>query len=145
MLKEKEKKNSKKISEKKILVHFDQADPAGLLFFGSYFPIAHRFMEEFLSSLFPWKDWYSHPDWGACIRHTEAEYCNPLFAGDFCTLTLFLKKMGKSSLSFEVSFHKEKVLSAKLGITLAFVDKKEKKKREIPEYMRGRLIPFLST
>ena len=120
--------DSKKQWKRTIRIHFDEADPAGLLFFGSYFIIAHRFMEECLSSLFSWKEWYNNPHWGAPIRHAEAEYFSPLYAGDLCELTLSLKKIGLSSLSFELCFYKEEGLSAKLKITLVFMSRGEEKK-----------------
>lgn len=62
-----------------IQIRFREADPAGILFFGHVFALAHDCFEGFIEETgFGWKNWFNvRGEYLVPIRHTEANYLRP--------------------------------------------------------------------
>ena len=64
-----------------IKIHFNDADPAGICFFGTVFEKVHQVYEGFLQALdVDTKTWFLNPKIIIPIRHTEANFLRPLYA-----------------------------------------------------------------
>lgn len=113
---------------------FDECDPAGILFFGHIFSLAHRAFENFVESVgIAYKDWFASESWAVPIRHAEVEFLNPLRLGDTATALVRLKKIGRSSLVVGYSFHTGTQLAAEVETVHVFIDRATGKARTIPE------------
>ena len=120
-----------------IRVHFDQADPAGFLFFGNIFKLAHQSIEEMIScSQIGWKSWFqSDQNIGAPIRHAEADFKIPLAAGNLFNVDINLHTLSKSSVTFKTSFSSDLGVHAVVKTVHTFVDLSQTppKKIDIPQ------------
>ncbi|MCB0422389.1 MAG: acyl-CoA thioesterase [Bdellovibrionales bacterium] len=129
---------------KEIFIHFDEGDPAGILFFGNIFAFAHRAIEEMLAeSQVGWKKWFATPGYGAPLRHVEAEFINPLLPGQTYSVTVEVIKVGASSVQFETLFHQGQTPCAKVKTSHVFVGigaNKKISKKEIPIEIKEFLI-----
>ena len=110
--------------KKQLLIHFDQADPAGILFYGQIFTMAHRTMEEMISQTsVGWNEWFNTTDKiGAPVRHTEANYLIPLLAGHKYWAEVNVEKISESSIHFQINFYSDKGTHAVVKTTHTFVD-----------------------
>lgn len=124
-----------------VRIHFDECDPAGILFYGKAIHLAHRQLEQYVESLgIAWTEWFNHNEWAVPIRHVEAEYLRPLVAGQIYTCELSVTEVGTSSVTFKTQFKDKKGQSCTQIIsTHVFLDKSKWKKRAIPETLRERL------
>lgn len=127
--------------KKQFQVHFDECDPAGIVFFGNYFKLAHRGIEDFIvDSGITWKDWFQSKDFGVPLIHADADYKIPMFQGESYVANIDVTKIGESSISFETVFE---TLSGDVCSVVrtvhVFIDSKSMKKRPIPEDFRSKL------
>lgn len=122
----------------KILVHFDDADPGGIVFFANYLKLAHRALEEALPKAgIPWEKWFGTKDYGVPLRHIEADYQKPIRPGTFIEVEQTLTKLGTSSVTFESLMKDDQGnLCAKVTHTHVFVDMKNKTSIQIPGEIR---------
>lgn len=127
-------------------VAFDETDCEGLVFFGNYFRLAHRALESWLPIAgISWQEWFKNPDLGCPLRHAEAEFLRPLFAGDDYQVDVTVKEVGTSAVHFDLKFETLKgELVAKISTSHVFIDRKSKKKSTVPESIRERLLKFQS-
>jgi acyl-CoA thioester hydrolase/1,4-dihydroxy-2-naphthoyl-CoA hydrolase len=122
-------------------VHFDECDPAGIVFFGNFFRLAHRAIEEYLPTVgIPWNEWFLGKGYAAPLVHAEADYKSPLFQGEKYKASVQLQKMGESSVTFTTTFA---AVNGRLCATVttvhAFIDTKTKTKIAIPSSIRDAL------
>ena len=120
-------------------VPFDEGDGEGIVFFGNYFRLAHRALEDYLPEIgIPWAGWFKNPDWGVPLRHVEADYLKPLRPGEEFRVRIHVAELGESSAHFAYEFlDTDGRVSAKLKTSHVFVDRREMKKRLIPEDLRA--------
>ncbi|MBX7231300.1 MAG: acyl-CoA thioesterase [Bdellovibrionales bacterium] len=126
-------------SQVELMVYFDDADPAGIVFFANYLRLSERALETILiNEGIPWTDWFDHPEWGAPLRHVEAEYMNPLRPGQKCVIQQGVLRLGDSSVALQSEIYShENQLCARVVTTHVFVDKVKLKKRPIPDHLRN--------
>lgn len=127
--------------EKQLFVHFDQCDPAGIVFYGNYAALGHRVLEEFIVSMgIPWEEWFACDRWGVPIRHLEIEYLKPLYAGQKYLAHASISKLGETSVSFEVKF-KEVAgdVCSRISSTHVFINVTQMKPLSIPDAIREKL------
>lgn len=122
----------------KFLVHFDDADPGGIVFFGNYLKLAHRALEYALPQVgIPWDKWFATKEYGVPLRHVEADYRKPIRPGTFIEVEQKVLKLGNSSVTFESLLKNDQnELCAVLTHTHVFVDMKTKSSIPIPEGIR---------
>lgn len=127
-----------------ILVHFDEADPRGVLFFGRVLTLAHRVFEEYVvPQLVPrWEDWFTSEELAVPIRHAEASFARPIRPGAEHTAEIEIAEVGATSFTVRTRFL-EKADAARVcaetRVTHVFVDGRTWAKREIPPAIRARL------
>lgn len=121
-----------------MFVHFDDGDPAGIMFFANYFRLAERAWElALVKNGLDWKDWFRHEEWGIPLKMVQAEYHAMLMPGQTCTIQIGVKKIGDSSVTFQYEIHDSKgIHCATLQTTHVFVDKETVKKRGVPDHLR---------
>lgn len=69
--------------EFEMTVSFADADPAGIMFYGTIFKFHHQALELYVTKTLKitYKDWFLNPDLGVPITKTEAQYFKPLIPG----------------------------------------------------------------
>jgi 1,4-dihydroxy-2-naphthoyl-CoA hydrolase len=122
-------------------VPFDEADGEGIVFFGNYFRLAHRALENWLPRQgLPWNEWFAHPEIGVPLRHAEADYLKPLRPGQTFAVEIHVAKIGESSVHFEYAFTgKDGEVLTRLKTSHVFIDRKSLKKIAVPERWRRQL------
>ena len=69
--------------KKNRFIYFDEADSAGVLFFGNIYRISHQALEEFIQHIgIKWEDWFDDKLIGAPIVHADTQFKLPIKAGD---------------------------------------------------------------
>lgn len=121
-----------------IFVHFDDGDPAGIMFFPNYFRLSERAFElGLLKNGIAWSEWFRHPDWGVPLRHVEGEFHRPLRPGQNCKVRQSTARIGNSSLTLKSEIlDAEGHLCAVVHTTHVFVSRPDMKKRNIPDHLR---------
>lgn len=130
------------VSALRFKVPFDESDGEGIVFFGNYFRLAHRALEQWLPEQrqIPWEEWFKNPEFGVPLRHVEADYLSPLLPGQEFEIEIQIAEIGSSSVHFNYEFRdlKGKALS-QLKTSHVFVSRKDGRKIELPPNIRDRL------
>lgn len=141
-----ERERAKFVSMKpvELFVHFDDADPAGIVFFGNFYRLAHRALELALPQWgLTWSDFFRAPGVGFPVRHSEADYMKPVRPGLSVFATVAVEKLGESSVTFRTEFRESSdpqgAVSAVVRVVHVCIDVKTLKKAEIPEELRAAL------
>ena len=89
----------------RLFIPFHLADPAGIVFFGHFFTLAHEVYEQWICEHLglPWAAWFQNEKWIVPIKHAEASYQHPLYAGRYCNIMLEMTSITTSS--FTLAFH----------------------------------------
>lgn len=121
-----------------MFVHFDDGDPAGIMFFPNYFRMSERAWElALVKNGLAWTDWFRNDEWGIPLRAVQAEYHAMLRPGQTCTVEIGVGNLGDSSVTFQFEIYDSKgVHCASLRTTHVFVDKVTMKKRSVPDHLR---------
>lgn len=125
--------------EKSIFIHFDEADPQGILYFANTFKLAHKCLEEYLTqSNLGWSFWFQNTEFAVPLRHSSCDYLSPMKAGEYYQTTLLVNKIGDSSIELicEFSDVKNKIVFAKVTSVHVFVNRESFKKISVPEKIR---------
>ncbi|NCN42155.1 acyl-CoA thioesterase [bacterium] len=127
-----------------VFIHFDDADPAKIVFFGNYYRLAHRALELSLPQWgLQWDEFFRPTDVGFPVRHSEAEYFKPLRPGKPIFILALPEKVGTSSLTFRYEFRESSDvpgdLLAIVKIVHVCVDSKTIKKTNLPPKMKTAL------
>ena len=123
-------------------VAFDEADSEGIVFFGNYFRLAHRALEQHLPTLgIPWEAWFKAVEFGVPLRHAEAEYLKPLRPGEEFSIAVKVADIGESSVKFEYEVNGPLGVCARLKTSHVFVarDAGPMRKVRIPDELRRKL------
>ena len=127
-------------------IRFDQADPAGIMFFGQVFFLAHEAFEKFvISTGFSWEEWFANSKWGTPIRHSEANFQRPMRPGKSYQINVTVARLGESSMTIRYVFMRDAHVHCEVQIVHTFIDIKEITKMPIPTEVRTRLAKFAET
>ncbi|MCB0365988.1 MAG: acyl-CoA thioesterase [Bdellovibrionaceae bacterium] len=131
---------------RQLTCHFDQCDPAGIMFYGHVFTISHQTIECFLQHIgIGWEEWFRHPTYAVPVRHSEADFTVPIRAGEKFKAVLEITKMGKTSLSFTVTLQNEQGQAcAVIKSAHVFVNKSDGQKASLPSEFSERLQRYLT-
>ena len=121
-----------------MFVHFDDGDPAGIMFFPNYFRLTERAWElALIQNGLEWEDWFRNDQWGIPLKAVAAEYHAMLRPGQTCSVEIRVKRLGRSSVTFQFQIHDSKgTHCASVETTHVFVDKALLKKRDVPDHWR---------
>lgn len=126
-----------------VTVKFHQADPAGIMFFGHVFTLAHDTYEGFVQACgFQWKDWFLDHKYLIPIRHTECDFLRPFRAGETYQIEAEVIDFSSSSFVMQYQFTKEAQKHAIVKMVHTCLDQKTFQKSEIPETVRQSLAKF---
>lgn len=129
----------------KYQIHFDECDPAGILFFANTWDICHRAYESFLLSLnSDWSFWFQNPEWIIPIISSKCDFQRPLLPGSNIELHLKITNLGNSSFTSLYQLKINELLYSECSIVHVFTDKKTFKKIPIPKEIRDLFSPFAS-
>lgn len=92
---------------KDIRISFSDCDPAGILFFGNLFGLAHQVFEEFIAESIGYAAYFSSSDEQYPVVQSRAGYFLPLPTGSKATITLRTGYRGGSSFSTYYTFYNE--------------------------------------
>lgn len=110
-------------------VPFHFADPAGILYFGQAFTMAHQAFEHFITDSLdiPWEEWFKNKEFIVPIRHAEVDYTSPILAGKNVSIEISISQLGKTSFTSLYHFFQEKKLACTVALVHVFVNKENKK------------------
>lgn len=121
-------------------IPFHLADPAGILFFGHVFTLAHQALESFVVDRLqcPWPLWFQNPDWMVPIKAAEAQYFHPLKAGQECQIELVVTAISTTSFTLASSIQQQR-LCCMVKTVHVFCSKASHRKIEIPSSLLTQL------
>lgn len=115
-------------------IPFHLCDPAGILFFGHVFSLAHQAYEHLIQEEWKlsWAFWFQNPEWILPIRQTEAQFIAPLRAGRDCVIELAVQHFSLSSFTLKSALFQE-ALCCEVTTVHVFCERASLKKRDIPQ------------
>lgn len=115
-------------------IHFDDCDPAGIMFFANTWDICHRVYENWLLSLKnDYSFWFQNPEWIIPIISSKCDFHRPLTPGSNIQVELTLQNIGNSSITTHYLFKKDGVTTMDCNISHVFTNRKTFTKISIPE------------
>ncbi len=124
-------------------VRFEDSDMGGISFFANVYRFAHRAFEDFVIHLgYGYPEWFQNPEWGLPLRHSEANYFMPLFAGEKYQIKVLLEKIGESSFTARYEISKDAKVHCEVRLVHTFFNKKARAKMAIPSAIRTRLETY---
>lgn len=91
--------------EESVFVRFEDADPAGVIFYPRAIAMAHSVVENlFRRSALGWDAWFASPVHAAPLRHAEADFLQPMRPGENFIARAWVEKTGTTSVVFVVEF-----------------------------------------
>jgi acyl-CoA thioesterase FadM len=88
-----------------LTIRFDDADPAGVVFYPRALALAHGVVEDMIrGSALGWDAWFASPVHAAPLRRAEADFFHPLRAGQTVTARAGVAEIGETSVTFSVEF-----------------------------------------
>ena len=90
------------VYEQRVTVRFGDCDPAGILYYPTYFDFFHRAMEGWFEACLdlPYAEALGSWKLGFPTVHTEADYRRPTFFGDTIRVELRVERLGGRSIHF---------------------------------------------
>lgn len=127
-----------------VTISFDQADPAGIMFFGEIYRCAHRAFEQFvLQAGFTWSEYFRTPDWLIPLRHSQADYLAPLLPGQTYQVTIYLTRLSQGTLQVQYDFTQGSKLHAQVQTVHTYLNARTKEKTAMPDQHRQRWEQYL--
>jgi YbgC/YbaW family acyl-CoA thioester hydrolase len=127
-------------------VRFHQADPAGVLFYGRVFELVNDAYEELVRAAgFHFDDHFGMTDYATPVVHIEADYRQPMAAGEAVTIELAVSRLGRSSFTLAFTVRgPDDGARATGSVVHAFVRADSFTTIEIPAAVRAGLAPYVS-
>lgn len=114
-------------------IRLHDTDAAGVLYFGTLFPMAHEAYEAFMESIgFPIVDVLKEARFALPIVHTEADYAIPLRLGDKVEIEVTPDQLGQTSFSIHYRVLKGGKVAALLQTVHVCVNRRTGKKSKLP-------------
>lgn len=129
----------------KLTVRMYDTDAAGILYFASKFRFAHDTFEALLAvEGHNFHEFITQNDFMFVIVHAEADYKKSLIIGDDIEIRAYITKIGNSSFTLRYDvWNKEKGMVGSAQTVHVAIDKKTRRKRDIPDSMLGMLQKYL--
>ena len=130
-----------KIYQQEVFIPFYWSDPAGIMFFGHSFSIAHLAFEQFVMKNLSlnWNEWFQNPDWIVPIKQTEATYLHTLVPGKNCVVKLEIGEIRTSSFTVHYHLFQDEVECCVLKTIHVFCNRQTKQKQIIPASIKEAL------
>ena len=128
--------------KKNRFIYFDEADSAGVLFFGNIYRISHQALEEFIQHIgIKWEDWFDDKLIGAPIVHADTQFKRPIKAGDTYAIHICCFKLSQSTVGFQLDYihNDSEEIHAVVKTVHTFIDKAKLEKTKMPQIFHERL------
>lgn len=111
--------------QESVTIRFDDADPAGVVFYPRALGLAHGVVENLIRrSPLGWESWFASPTHAAPLRHAEADFLLPMRPGQTFQASAAVEKVGDTSVTFVVEFRdKEERTAARIRTTHVLIAK----------------------
>lgn len=124
-----------------VKINFFDCDPAGIMFFGNIFKVAHSAYEELLQKENLKRDYFMDSEYAIPLVHSEADFIKSIFPGENVTVQLAVTALKESSfeLGYEV-MNTNGELCARVKTVHVSVKKQDWQKSALPEDLKECLI-----
>lgn len=124
-----------------LFIGFEDADPAGVVFYPRAIALAHRAVEEMIRrSDIGWDAWFASPVHAIPVRQATADFLLPMRPGEKVTARASVEALGDTSVTFKVEFHaRGGELAAVVRTVHVLVDKATGRPMPLPAAMRNAL------
>lgn len=132
--------------ETSVTIRFEDADPAGIVFYPRAIALAHGVVEDLIRKTeLGWHGWFENHGLAAPVRHAEADFLAPIRAGETLRARAWVEKLGETSGTFVVEFlGKEGETRARVRTVHVLVDRKTKQPVALTPEVRRALEPFVA-
>ncbi len=115
-----------------VKIDFFECDPAGVIFFGNIFRLAHKVYEDFFRDG-GYDEIFRNPEFAFPVVHTEADFHAPMKFGETFQAGLDFERSGEKRYTVKVAFHdNEGRLAARVTMINAVVDIRQERSVAIP-------------
>jgi len=130
--------------ETKVIIRFEDADPAGIVFYPRAIALAHSVVEDLIrQTQLGWHGWFENHGLAAPVRHAEADFVQPMRAGETLLARAWVDQLGETSGTFAVEFSgQENDLRARIRTVHVLIDRGTKNPVALTPEVRQALEPF---
>lgn len=136
-----------RVFETRVRTQWCDVDVAGIVYFAAYWRFAERAEMEFFRELgFPYERVFeTYGFWLPRVR-CEAEYHAPALMDDWLRLRTHVERVGASSVRWRTVVFNERTgqPGAEFALTVACIDREQKKSRPLPHPLRDALLACLT-
>ena len=132
--------------ETNITIRFEDADPAGIVFYPRAIALAHGVIEDLIRQTeLGWHGWFENHGLAAPVRHAEADFFAPMRAGETLRARAWVEKLGETSGTFLVEFRgSEGEMRARIRTVHVLVDRNTKQPLALTPEVRRALEQFVA-
>lgn len=132
--------------ETSVNIRFEDADPAGIVFYPRAIALAHGVIEDLIRQTeLGWHGWFENHGLAAPVRHAEADFLAPMRAGETLRARAWVEKLGDTSGTFVVEFlGKEGETCARICTVHVLIDRSTKQPVALTPEVRRALEQFVA-
>jgi len=132
--------------ETSVTIRFEDADPAGIVFYPRAIALAHGVVEDLIRTTeVGWHGWFENHGLAAPVRHAEADFLAPMRAGETLRARAWVEKLGETSGTFVVEFlGNEGETRARIRTVHVLVDRATGNPVPMTPEVRKALEPFVA-
>ncbi|NGM18774.1 acyl-CoA thioesterase [Roseomonas stagni] len=125
-------------------IRFGDCDPAGIVFFPSFFAMANGMVEDWFTEDLgiDFHALHGQRRIGTGFVHAEADFFRPGLMGDRIALTPILTRIGGGSYALTVHIHRGEEELARLALVTATTDLDARRAVPIPADLRAALVAY---
>jgi len=130
--------------ETRVIIRFEDADPAGIVFYPRAIALAHGVVEDLIRQTeLGWHGWFENHGLAAPVRRAEADFLAPMRAGETLLARACVEKLGETSGTFLVEFcGNDGGTRARIRTVHVLVDRSTGKPVPMTPEIRAALAPF---
>lgn len=130
--------------ETTVNIRFEDADPAGIVFYPRAIALAHGVVEDLIRQTeLGWHGWFENHGLAAPVRHAEADFLAPMRAGETLQARAWVEKLGETSGTFAVEFlGNEGETRARIRTVHVLIDRSTSQPVAMTPEIRAALAPF---
>lgn len=130
--------------ETKVTIRFEDADPAGIVFYPRAIALAHGVIEDLIRKTeLGWHGWFENQGLAAPVRHAEADFLAPMRAGETLRARAWVAKLGETSGTFTVEFFgNDGETRARIRTVHVLIDRSTSQPVAMTPEIRAALAPF---
>ena len=132
--------------ETSVTIRFEDADPAGIVFYPRAIALAHGVVEDLIRKTeLGWHGWFENRGLAAPVRHAEADFLAPMRAGETLRARAWVEKLGETSGTFAVEFlGSEGETRARIRTVHVLIDRSTKQPVALTPEVRRALEQFVA-